>query len=319
MTIDSRDIERQAAEWAAKSDRGLPPQSEQANFEQWRNADPRHYGAYMKALAVQIHLMKMGMANPSLAPKGLEYGGMDWNRRMVLAGLMAASLCLILAASLFWQRAVTEEFVAPFGATRIAALPDGSIMTLNTSSRAAMRYTPSERKIILSEGEALFDVAKNKKRPFDVIARRIAVRAVGTSFTVKNIKQAPLEIIVREGVVSVTSNGTRAQLTANMRATIAADGHIQAEHLTAAAALNALLWRQGYIFFDNSTLADAAQQFSRYSQVRLAFADPTVSGLRVSGLFKASNPAAFAKAASLSFNLKLQSSGETLLLSKNSD
>jgi transmembrane sensor len=199
------------------------------------------------------------------------------------------------------------------------ALPDGSTMTMNSASEASTRYSYNTRGIVLAKGEALFDVAKNKSRPFDVMARDIKVRAVGTSFAVKSLENAPLEVVVREGVVVVSTKSSTIQLVANRRAVIAQDGKIKIEALSTAEILNALLWRKGYIFFNGSTLADAAQQFSRYSSVRIVFADRAVANRSVSGLFKAADPETFAKATSEALNLRLQQNGNTIQLSKNAD
>ena len=80
---------------------------------------------------------------------------------------------------------------------------DGSIVTLNTNSRVAVRYTKALRRIALSQGEALFDVAKNRRRPFIVEAHDTQVRAVGTSFTVKLLPQQIVQVLVREGVIEI--------------------------------------------------------------------------------------------------------------------
>ena len=63
-------------------------------------------------------------------------------------------------------------------------LPDGSIVELNTSSTAAIAFSPAERRVRLTQGEGHFSVAKDAGRPFVVEARGLAVRAVGTMFNV---------------------------------------------------------------------------------------------------------------------------------------
>ncbi len=64
-----------------------------------------------------------------------------------------------------------------------------------------------------------------------------------------------------------------------------------------------LAWRQGRIAFDNETLADAAQEFGRYSNVQIRIA-PGLEGQTVTGLFVSTDPVGFARAAALSLNLR---------------
>lgn len=317
MSPNSNPIEREAADWAAKSEQGRMPDTERSRFEQWLSADQRHYGAYMKALAVQIHLSKIGRANPSLAPVSLAKQR-HLSRRQIMMGAIAA--CLLLAitlASSVWPKNETGTYTTPLGGVKVVPLADGSVMTLNTGSSAQVGYGLLSRNITLSGGEALFDVAKNKLRPFWVSARGIRVRAVGTSFAVKNIPGYSLEVMVREGVVAIeTADGTHTvKVVADTRAFIDENGSVRTESVSQSEVVNALAWRQGYIFLARRTLADAAAEFARYSPTKIVIQDPIVGREMISGLFKASDPAGFAKATAQALNLKVEQNYDTIQLS----
>lgn len=65
------------------------------------------------------------------------------------------------------------------------ALQDGSVLTL--SAGATVRYSEpfvKEKRDICLDGEAFFDVAKDKTRPFTVYAGSFSTTALGTSFLV---------------------------------------------------------------------------------------------------------------------------------------
>src|SRR5690606_31765771 len=81
---------------------------------------------------------------------------------------------------------------------------DGSIMTLNTLSRAKVRFDHKERIVYLESGEAHFEVAKNKDRPFSVYAEKGRITAVGTAFSVR-IDEESVNVAVSEGSVEVTT------------------------------------------------------------------------------------------------------------------
>ncbi len=86
-------------------------------------------------------------------------------------------------------------------------LPDGSIVGLSPSSK--IRYSnqanTAARELFL-EGEAYFDVAHNKDRPFYVYAGDVVTKVVGTSFTVRAMGQDPkVTVSVKTGKVTVYS------------------------------------------------------------------------------------------------------------------
>lgn len=98
---------------------------------------------------------------------------------------------------------------APRGAKSFVTLADGTKVWLNAGSRISYQrnYNQENRNIFL-EGEAYFEVAKNKEIPFYVYSSGIVVKAIGTAF---NVKAYPEEGIVEttlvEGSVSIESTG----------------------------------------------------------------------------------------------------------------
>ncbi|MFD2960814.1 MULTISPECIES: FecR domain-containing protein [Olivibacter] len=83
-------------------------------------------------------------------------------------------------------------------------LPDGTVVTLN--SHAKLSYTEDlfngQRKVHMS-GEAFFDVASDKKRPFNVAVKDLTINVLGTSFNVKSNRKLT-EVIVETGAVQVS-------------------------------------------------------------------------------------------------------------------
>jgi len=69
-----------------------------------------------------------------------------------------------------------------------------------------------------------------------------------------------------------------------------------------------LAWQQGRIAFDNQSLEDAAEEFARYSEVRIVV-DPAVSDRTVTGLFASNDPVAFARAAAAVLKLRVEVRG----------
>ena len=73
--------------------------------------------------------------------------------------------------------------------TLVKTLEDGSVVYLEgtASIRYPVHFLPNKRKVIL-QGNATFDVAKNKACPFVIDTKYVTVEVVGTSFNIRNEK-----------------------------------------------------------------------------------------------------------------------------------
>jgi len=313
-----QEIDRIAAEWAARRCNGLGV-ADAAALDAWLEDDARHLGAYMKAEAVLARLEQAGAAGAEAlrqAPASQPFA----RRRTVLMGAAAAGLAIAAGGAVTMRHLLEEEvYSTTIGETKEVVLSDGSIVTLNTNSRIAVRYTQALRRIALSQGEALFDVAKNKRRPFIVEAHDTQVRAVGTSFTVKLLPQQLVQVLVREGVIEIkrpdVPEAPPVRLAANNVALAPARAPISTAAVPNAQVTRNLAWRQGRIAFDNQPLSDAAREFGRYSNVQIHVA-PGLEGQTVTGLFVSTDPVGFAHAAALSLNLRVSVGNREVTISR---
>ena len=311
MMPTSEDIDRQASEWAVRKDLGkLSPEDESA-FEAWLAGDPRALGAYCRVEAALFRVDRAGgVAKPNLHSTDRKENAGFSRRGVFLAGGAAASILAGVFSVALWNRQQGSRFNTRIGEVREVPLDDGSIVTLNTNSEVAVKYSKELRQVHLLRGEALFDVAKNKKRPFIVLAGDAQVRAVGTSFSVSMLPQHPIQVLVREGVVELKRADAVARVlpvrvSANMRALSSRSDRIIAASLPQENVKRDLAWQYGQIAFDNETLSDAADEFARYSEVRIVV-DPAAGSRTITGLFAASDPIGFAKLAAAALGLHLQ-------------
>lgn len=328
--LSPQEIDQIAAEWAAQRCSGLAPE-EQVALDAWLAIDPRHVGAYAKAEAVLAELDRAGVAGgDALRLRPVPDTGAVWKRRTVLAGATAAMAGIAASATWTHLPAVAagcasllthllgqESYSTSIGETKEVVLSDGSIVTLNTDSQVLVSYSKNARHIRLVQGEALFDVAKNKKRPFIVTAADTQVRAVGTSFTVRLLPQQPVQVMVREGVVEIkrpqVPEAAPVRLAANTVAVAPPEAPISTEPVAELQVTRNLAWREGRIAFDNETLANAAREFSRYSDVQIRV-PPELENQTITGLFVSNDPVGFARAAAISLNLHVDVSNREVRL-----
>ena len=303
-TMSAQQIYDEAALWAAKSDAGPLHPDDQAKLDAWLSEDVRHLGAFAQASA---HLTPLIEHEASSATHERP---MVFRRRAVLGGGMAAaSAGLLLAGQSALRYFEEQRYATRTGEMRVVPLNDGSVVSINTQSEIVVRYSESRRDIDLVQGEALFDVAKNAQRPFIVHAGDTAVRAVGTSFTVRVLPSQPVQILVKEGVVEVTRPdipvAPSVRAPANTRATAPANAPIAAKPIEAAEVERALAWRDGRIAFHGEALGTAADEFARYSDIRIRIDDPSIAREKITGLFLAGDPIGFANAVAVSFDLRV--------------
>ncbi len=101
-----------------------------------------------------------------------------------------------------------NEIVAKRGTKTKIILPDGSQVWLNSDSKLSYgaRFNDTIREVSL-EGEAYFDVIKDKNRPFVVMTNALNIRVLGTTFNIKSYAQdATIETTLIRGMIEVRKN-----------------------------------------------------------------------------------------------------------------
>ncbi|MBU1376474.1 MAG: FecR domain-containing protein [Alphaproteobacteria bacterium] len=308
------DIDEAAASWAARADRGLSV-VETAELDAWLRGDIRRSGAYAR-MTWALMSTERPEADAGVGARASQR--MTRRQWMAGGGAIAASLA---GAGVYLNAVRPVAYSTRKGEKKVVSLDDGSVMTLNTNTRVEVRYAKDRRLIRLVEGEALFDVAKDRDRPFIVSARNAEVRAVGTSFTVSNVDSAPVEVLVREGIVDVTRANLAQQaptrLKANSRAILARDtGAVAVAHVDDTELGSDLAWKDGRIVFQGETLAAAAAKFARYSDIGIVIVDPDLGAEKVAGVFDANDPVGFAKSVALSLNAKAEIRADVVRLAR---
>lgn len=326
--LKSREVDRQAAEWAARQDSGPLHSDEQAALDQWLEADTRHFGAFAKARAVLALTDRAKALGPEFNPEAFgpalpteasTAGWLSRRRFAVAAGIAASAGALFVALPPAWRALQTRSYETRIGETRIVPLDDGSVVTLNTDTKIEVGYTRECRGISLVRGEALFDVAKGKSRPFIVDAGGATVRAVGTSFSVAFLPNRPIQVLVREGEVEFKrpeAPGPAVRLTADSKAVAHRDEPVETIALAKGEVTRELSWRVGRLTFEGESLAEAAATFARYSSIHIQIDDPVLAKETVTGVFVSNDPIGFSNAVALSLGVRAQVRDDAVRLSR---
>lgn len=324
-------IRDQASAWLARADRGLSA-IEQQEFDAWCAADARHAEAvdHLQS-AWQLFDQPREEGLDDLLREDLTDLKRSQARRRIFYGVSTlAAACLALVV---WQRSVVSTPPATISPTAIVSQPDrrvlddGSVIVLRPGAEVAVNYSTSVRRVELTKGEALFQVAKNKERPFIVSAGGVNVRAVGTAFTVER-GQSRVEILVTEGKVSVEKpigNIDTPEATESI-ATLEANHSVVVEAALSTAApvvvLDAfsvserLSWQLPRLDFTETTIQEAVRLFNQHNAVQMRVADDEVAQLRITGVFRSDNLQGFVDLLESSFGVRTTRSERTITLRK---
>lgn len=133
---------------------------------------------------------------------------MQWRYVAVIAGVIIFILAAYLAGNLMQDDKTV--LITANGSTGVFNLPDGSKVRLNGGSK--LTYSADDLKKgsirdVALEGEAFFEVAHDRNRPFRVDISGISIEVLGTTFDVKNYEHSPLkEVVLMSGKVRIREN-----------------------------------------------------------------------------------------------------------------
>ena len=300
----------------------------------WLDADVRHVGAYARAMAMMVHLGRIkalrGATDPDLSSRapddsfspatGWRHGVRSQTRRRFLAAASVAVVAGAAGFAVFPGRAAATTYSTRRGEVRRVSLDDGSSMTLNTATTATVRFTDRARTVELVTGEALFEVAGDAARPFIVEAGGSRITADRTSFLVRKLDRAPIDITVKSGRVELAEAGALvpvATIASNMRAMMSDPSRaIRTEPVAAGRIDQALSWRKGMLSFEDAPLSQAIAQFARYDDTTIRLSDPGLGEETITGLYSAHDPRGFARSAAMSLGMSFSERPGEVTLSR---
>ncbi|MEJ7932715.1 FecR domain-containing protein [Sphingobium sp. AN558] len=318
-------IDDHAARWATKLDLGSLSEAEEAALDHWLAQDPLHQGALLRAQAILVYLDRGRALAAGSAPVPQETGEEEppaapGRRRFLRFSGGAAAIAAGLGAIFVLPRLGREEIMTGIGEVRRVPLADGSVAVINTASRLAITLQPKQRAINLEEGEAWFQVAHDKSRPFIVAAGAVRVRAVGTAFAVR-LRPEGADVLVTEGVVETWIEGragSRRLLRAGGRSYVA-PGTDQAAIAVESSPQDierALAWRGGEIVLDGQTVDYAVAELNRYNRQHIVIGDPSIGREPLIGYFRTSDPMKFAAAVAEMTGSHVVEKGDEILVSR---
>jgi transmembrane sensor len=308
-------IERQARAWLIRLDSDEPlSAAEEASLREWIEHTPAHkqelvriarfWGRANILTELAVPLRRARRSESSSAGLGL------WERwRRARLAAIAVGIATVSAVLIVWRvqtpaPVANGMYATAIGKQETIQLPDGSAVQLNTDSQVLVGYSPTRRRVRLLRGEALFSVASDASKPFEVHAGDGLVTALGTAFSVR-LKGRQLDVTVSEGVVELAVVHVKAPGVASGEPARAAPPHrvgilrageataldpvaaqMQVQQLADAELQRRLSWQDGYLVFSGEPLSEVVTELNRYSPVTVEIADPALAPIAIGGRFR---------------------------------
>ncbi len=178
---------------------------------------------------------------------------------------------------------VMNRLVIPRGGEFNLTLSDGTRVWLNaeTELRYPVQFNGKERVVYL-KGEAYFEVAKNKKKPFLVQVDDMAVKVYGTEFNVNAYNK--IETVLVTGSVSMNQGGKEVLLKPNQKGVFdQVSGKITVADVDVLAYVS---WKNGDFIFRNESLNSIMDKLSRWYGLEVLYQDARLQNVRLSGNLK---------------------------------
>ena len=187
--------EEKLAEFWAQAKAGPLERDNQRTDKIWRNLQPALFPGQEEQTATIVR-----------------FPGQVWKTWAKVAAAIVLPLGFLwLMASSYFQKdaAVTGQLVmakAEPGQHKTIQLEDGSTIVLRPNSTVSYRQPfAKNRRDIMLEGEAFFQVAKDKSRPFVVKSGAIYTQALGTSFNIRHLpKDSAVSVSLATGMVKIS-------------------------------------------------------------------------------------------------------------------
>jgi transmembrane sensor len=321
-------IAEQAAEWLVANDAGPLDAQNAAALALWLKTSPVHIEEFLAVSAIARDL-KEARTDPEYSLEAILARARAeedttvtsfWSRVIntvwvepprrwyPAAAAFAGCAVLTLGALLTWnvsrlQHLAASEVIAELhfatghGDQLTQRLADNSVLHLNTDSAARVRYSRGERLVILTSGQAVFEVAHEANRAFRVQAGPADVTDLGTKFDVQ-LEQGATVVTVLQGRVAVgpaasSQNHPKRSIELNADQQVrVAEGQwpatpvaVDAERTTA--------WLHRQIVFDHEPLERVAAEYNRYTAKPIEIATPALRKLEISGVFATDDTEAF--------------------------
>jgi transmembrane sensor len=312
-------IVEEAAHWWITFHEDNASPAEHREFAEWVARSPERVEAYLRAAQLEHTLKKSDIDWPATptevlvreaqasrqdeleirrepsAPLESRNGFVPWKLAPRRLAFGLATVMLVIAGSVGYMLTRPLELQTKLGEQRSVLLADGSRVTLNTATKVEIVLRGKRRVARLLEGEALFEVAHDESRPFEVATENATFKDVGSQFDVDR-RPDRTTITVVEGRVQAASSGQPGSVGSTMlsaadQLVIGPAGATELKHDVDVKA--ALAWMQHRLVFERRSLGEVAAEFNRYNPDKIRIESAELGDQAITGMFQSNGVGSF--------------------------
>lgn len=171
----------------------------------------------------------------------------------------------------------------PYGKRSTLILADGTKVHINSGSSLVYPadFARDKREVYL-DGEAYFEVAKEKERHFVVQTASKAVEVLGTKFNVSIDKESNLfETVLVSGKIALDSNDGRIELAPDQY--YGYDANLKQEELKTVDVRNYISWIDGKLKFSRAPLSNVIRKIEKSYNIKIEILDSKYLDYKISG------------------------------------
>ncbi len=202
--------------------------------------------------------------------------------------VIAVSLAAIIVNSGKPQEIILTECRTGYGETEQIILPDRSVINLNSGSILIFpeEFSGNERNVYLS-GEASFNVASNKGKPFSVHTPDFDIIVTGTEFNISTyIEDKISSVFLKEGSVLVRQNDSERKILLEVNDCATYDRETGQFSVTKESPENIMDWTKGDLLLRGATMEEVAKKAERYFNIEISYSDsPKFREARITARF----------------------------------
>lgn len=193
-------------------------------------------------------------------------------------------------------------------------LPDSSRIWMNESTvlTLASDFNNNDRNVVL-DGEAYFEIKRNKKKPFIVTSGATITQVLGTSFNINATKNNPeVKINVASGSVSFSHGENILILTKGNAAVFHKDRQLLTQ---IEGSQNNLAWHSKKLIFKDQRLEDVISELEEYFNKKISLATNDIIECLFTGEFEDPQLKEVLEVISITLNLQFEHKDNNYILS----
>jgi transmembrane sensor len=205
---------------------------------------------------------------------------------VVTFGLGWASQFILFTNNQQTEQVVMQEIFVPKGQVNQVFLADGTRIWINSETQliAPSFFSPKERVVKLS-GEAFFEVAKDKNRPFRVEVNGQQIEVLGTSFNVRAYNNSnEVETTLETGQIRLHTGNQTTLLKPGEQSLLDKNTNKMIIDKVDVASISS--WKNGRYVFQNKDLIEVFKVVERWYDVEITADEADFKGMHFSGVIK---------------------------------